>query len=313
VSIFDGVPEVSIAVPIARKFTYFYPPRSAGTYMYHCHFEDVEHVQMGMQGIIYVRPKQNKTGNPAGAPIARLGGNAGSPVLGYAYNDGVNTSDPLSTAYDREFTLLLNEVWTLAHDNDEAIQATDFTDYQPNYWTINGRAYPHTLLRGTGSGSEAFNALAIDDGDGAGASLRQPNSSLIQVNPSDRVLLRFADLGYQQHAMQLPGIRLHVVGQDATLLRGPTGADNSYLTNTIYLGPGEARDVLFTAPAYDPIGAISDGSLGSYNRYVLMNRNVSKLNNNGATAADGLGGMATEVRVYQNPLPPQSAPNEAYV
>ena len=41
--------------------TYFYRPHDAGTYMYHCHFEDVEHVQMGMTGMVFVRPKQNKT------------------------------------------------------------------------------------------------------------------------------------------------------------------------------------------------------------------------------------------------------------
>jgi FtsP/CotA-like multicopper oxidase with cupredoxin domain len=42
----DGVPEVSVAVPIAKQLTYFYRPHREGTYMYHCHFEDVEHVQM---------------------------------------------------------------------------------------------------------------------------------------------------------------------------------------------------------------------------------------------------------------------------
>ena len=56
---FDGVPEMSISVPIGRDFAYYYQPRDPGTYMYHCHFEDVEHVQMGMTGVLYVRPKQN--------------------------------------------------------------------------------------------------------------------------------------------------------------------------------------------------------------------------------------------------------------
>ena len=38
----------SISVPIGREFTYVYRPDDPGTYMYHCHFEDVEHVTMGM-------------------------------------------------------------------------------------------------------------------------------------------------------------------------------------------------------------------------------------------------------------------------
>ncbi len=61
IPLFDGVPELSLAVPIGRDFTYYYKPHDAGTYMYHCHFEDVEHVQMGMTGMVFVRPKQNQT------------------------------------------------------------------------------------------------------------------------------------------------------------------------------------------------------------------------------------------------------------
>ena len=57
----DGVPEVSVAVPIGKQLTYFYRPHREGTYMYHCHFEDVEHVQMGMTGIVFVRPLQDGT------------------------------------------------------------------------------------------------------------------------------------------------------------------------------------------------------------------------------------------------------------
>ena len=74
-----------------------------------------------------------------------------------------------------------------------------------------------------------------------------PNSALIQVNGGERVLLRLANLGYQQHAMQLPGIPMHVVGQDASLLRNGN-VDTSYWTDTLYIGPGESRDVLFDAP-----------------------------------------------------------------
>ena len=53
---YDGVPESSIAVAIGHDFTYVYRPQDAGTYMYHCHFEDVEHVTMGMHGIVFVKP-----------------------------------------------------------------------------------------------------------------------------------------------------------------------------------------------------------------------------------------------------------------
>lgn len=301
-AIFDGVPEVSLSVPPGRDFPYFFRPRDPGTYMYHCHFEDVEHVQMGMNGIVYVRPIQNFTGAGTGVPVARLGGNPASPILGYTYNDGDGI-----TAYDREFTLMLNEIDTRPHDLLEAVQEFIWTDYKANYWVINGRAYPDTVKPGNDP------SLVIP----STGEIHQPISSLIQANPGDRVLLRFANLGYEQHAMQLPGIRMKVVGHDATLLRGPAPAfaDLTYETNTVYIGPGEARDVLFTAPAYDALGPVSDdgNGLGPYNTYWLKNRNYNTLNNGGSVdPATGLGGMVTEVRVYQNPLPPQTEPNETY-
>jgi manganese oxidase len=269
VALFDGVPEVSIAVPLQRQFTYFYRPHAPGTYMYHCHMEDVEHVQMGMTGIVFVRPKQGPK---------------------FVYNDGDG-----STAFDREFPLLLNEIWDLAHDHDENIQESVWTDYKPNYFTINGRVYPQTTWP-NGDARVEF----------------QPNSSLMQVNGGDRVLMRLANLGYQQHSMQLPGVGpLKVVGEDATLLRRGT-TDLSYRTNTLYIGPGEARDVIFTAPTYHPArsgGDDNDGH-GPYNLYWFRNRDASKLSNNGAP---GLGGMVTQVRVYQNALPAQTSAGETYV
>lgn len=53
---FDGEPSSSVSVPMNRSFTYVYRPHDPGTYMFHCHVEDVEHVQMGMTGLVFVRP-----------------------------------------------------------------------------------------------------------------------------------------------------------------------------------------------------------------------------------------------------------------
>jgi manganese oxidase len=275
-AIFDGVPEVSIAVPPGRSFPYFFRPRREGTFMYHCHFEDTEHVQMGMDGIVYVRPYQNSGELPA------------YPVAGkYAYNDGDG-----STAYDREFALLLNEIWSLAHRNLESIQENLWTDYKPDYWVINGRSYPDTILPN-------------DD-----PSLpEQPASSLMQANAGERVLMRLANLGYEQHTMELVGIDMKVVGEDATLLRGPTGLDLSYPARSIYIGPGEARDVIFTAPAYNASAPGGSDGVGPYNRYQFRNRNLWALTNGGAPPP---GGMMTEVRVYAGGVPAQVDPNETY-
>ncbi|MFF4417890.1 multicopper oxidase domain-containing protein [Streptosporangium sp. NPDC001559] len=276
-TVFDGVPEVSVSVPIERRFTYFYRPHDPGTYMYHCHFEDVEHVQMGMTGIVFVRPAQD--GSPTLDPLHRS--------TSYAYND-----EDGSTAYDRHFAILLNEIEEREHDADEQIQEFIFTDYDPQYFTLNGRVYPQTILP-----------------NGHPSLPEQPVSALVQVNPGDRVLLRLANLGYEQHAMQLPGIPMKVVGEDATLLRSPSGADTSYITSTLYIGPGEARDVLFTAPRFNPGARVSTDARGPHNTYLLKNRDFRRLSNRGVP---GLGGMATEVRVYQTPLPAQTVVGETY-
>ncbi len=59
ITFFDGEPTGSVAVTTGRIFQYIYRPRDPGTYMFHCHVEDVEHVHMGMTGPVWVRPLQN--------------------------------------------------------------------------------------------------------------------------------------------------------------------------------------------------------------------------------------------------------------
>ena len=288
----DGVPEVSIAVPIGKQVTYFYRPHREGTYMYHCHFEDVEHVQMGMTGIVFVRPLQD-----------------GSSIGGFtkfAYNDANG-----STGYHRHFAILLNEVWKNFHDGDRDIQESIATDYNPQWFTLNGRCYPQTVLPNDDPSLPAAQRIGTPNPNYDDAiDYSQPNSALIQVNPGERVLLRLANLGYQQHAMQLPGIPMQVVGQDASWL-GKDGVDKTYLTNTLYIGPGEARDVLFTAPAYNASRPSGSDTRGPYNVYRFKNRDWRRLSNFGAPP--GPGGMQTEVRVYSNALPAQTVVSQTYV
>ena len=86
-------------------------------------------VTMGMHGIVFVKPDP-----------ARLGG--GATQAAYGIDDGDSTGD---TRYTREFAIMLSEVDTRAHFNDAHIQATDWTDFHADIWTMNGRAYPDTL------------------------------------------------------------------------------------------------------------------------------------------------------------------------
>jgi FtsP/CotA-like multicopper oxidase with cupredoxin domain len=266
IPLFDGVPELSLAVPVGRDLTYFYRPHDAGTYMYHCHFEDVEHVQMGMTGMVFVRPRQNR------APVA------GDPVgTTYAYNDGDG-----STRYDREFAYLISELWSAAHYRDAHIQVNDWTDYDPSFWLLNGRAHPDTLEPNGDPMSPAAGRLQY-----------QPISSLVTCNSGERVLLRMSNLGYQNHTLSVDNVDLLIVAKDASLLKGRDGTTNYLATNSVDIGPGESRDVIFTAP--DP------------GTYLLYDRKYSYLHNGGGA---GYGGMITEVRVGPpGAHPPQPAAN----
>jgi FtsP/CotA-like multicopper oxidase with cupredoxin domain len=293
IPIFDGEPHSSVGVPISRDLTYFYRARDPGTYLYHCHFEETEHVHMGMTGGVFIRPKQNYLGiggDPGSA--ARLGGNTapGAP-MGYVYNDGDG-----STAYDREFALVLSEVWSLAHWCDSHVQLPEWSDYNPDIYMINGRAYPDTI-ESNGGGRDPDSGDLIPP-EGRPELQYQPISSRITCNPGDRVLLRFINLGYTEQSMRLTGIKMRVVGHDATLLRGRDGNDLNYLSDTMHIGAGQSADAIFVAPEVD-----------SMTRLLLYSRNLAHLSNPGSL---GYGGPMTEIHIYPSsqPLDPQNEPNE---
>ncbi len=66
-SVYDGVPDASVAINIGGSFTYYYLSPDAGTYFWHCHITPPEHLQMGMVGQLYVRPRQNRV--PSGGSL----------------------------------------------------------------------------------------------------------------------------------------------------------------------------------------------------------------------------------------------------
>lgn len=293
---FDGEPSGSVSVPTGRNFTYIYRPREEGTYMFHCHVEDVEHVHMGMTGLVFVRPLQN--GNTALYPSGK-----------YAYNDGNGT-----TGYDREFAMFLSEVWAESHWADAHIQLPEWSDYKADFALLNGRVYPDTIAPNSPiNAAQSIHALAVEtdmSGDlvptpGYEHLQYQPHSSLITCQPGERVLLRFANLGFKESAITLAGIQMRVIGRDATLLRGRDGTPTSYETDTIAISAGESYDVVFTAPPFSG-GSGSSGS--GYDSYLLYNRAYTRSNN---LAAGGFGGQTTEVHVYPSgALSAQQYPND---
>jgi FtsP/CotA-like multicopper oxidase with cupredoxin domain len=309
---FDGEPSGSVSVPAGAEFTYVYQPREPGTYMYHCHVEDTEHVHMGMTGLVFVRPAQD--GNTALYPSGK-----------YAYNDGDG-----STGFDREYSMFLSEVWAEAHWADAHIQLPEWSDYHPDFSMLNGRVYPDTIAPGAALDATRVSPMdplkpipflpATRDINGElvvppapHEHLQfQPVSSLVECNAGEKVLLRFANLGFKEAAMTTAGIKMKVIGRDATPMKGRsatldpgtglyplTGVNTSYETNTISLGAGESFDVMLDIPAFSGVGA--------YDTYMLYNRNYTRTAN---LADGGYGGQTTEIRVYPaGSRPLQTLPN----
>jgi FtsP/CotA-like multicopper oxidase with cupredoxin domain len=263
-SVFDGVPESSATVNMGATFTYYYKIMDPGTYMYHCHVEATEHMQMGMLGNLYVEPKQNKTGYVGHLTPARLEGGPASEPLGYAYNDGDG-----STAYDVEKEIQIGSFDPNFHDQHIAIQALPFAAMRDKFPMLNGRGYPDTVNTGV-----------ISTNNGLGQDLpSQPINALITATAGQRVLLRISNLAVTRFYTLGSTIPMRVVGHSARLLRGPSGANLSYKTNSVTLGGGESIDVILDTAGLAP------------GTYLLYSTNLNYLSNNDKD----FGGMMTEI------------------
>lgn len=153
-SIFDGMPEGSIAVFAGSSITYYYKPRNPGTYFYHCHVEATEHIQMGMYGNLWVKPIQDRVcaGHFAGPPnnLSPPGycfkdAAKTQPWAGFAYDDGDG-----STGYDKAYPIQLSSIDPFFHDQDLRIQPPPLALVDDKYGTINGRSYPDTIANDPG-------------------------------------------------------------------------------------------------------------------------------------------------------------------
>jgi len=109
-------------------------------------------------------------------------------------------------------------------------------------------------------------------------------SSLITAAPGQRVLLRISNISITRYfTLTSLGVSMKVVARDARLLRGPTGIDLYYDTNTVTLGGGETADVIVEIPE-----DADDGDT-----YFLYTSNLNNLSN----GEEQRGGMMTEISV----------------
>ncbi|KAB0664410.1 multicopper oxidase domain-containing protein [Oryzomonas japonica] len=271
--VFDGEPMASISVNQGADFTYFYRLNDPGTYIYHCHREAPEHMEMGMLGNLVVRPLQDD--NRVGLVCAdgRAAAGAGS-YAGFAYNDG-----DCSTGYDKDILIQFADIDPAFHDADSFAQKLPFADFVARYSVLNGRGYPDTVdTAPITNNASAFSGLL-------GNYDAQRIHALMTINRpgGERVLIiRLSNLSIQNFAtIEIPGLPVQVIGKDAKFLRRPNGKDLRYYTSSVLIGPGESAELRI-----DTTG-VAAGT------YYLYSRNLDELH---ADQMDRSGAM-TEIRI----------------
>jgi len=288
-SVFDGVPEQSLSINEQASITYFYNLYEPGTFAWHCHVEATEHMQMGMLGALFVRPKQNKV-----AVGTVLGTHVHSAGDQYVYNDGDG-----DTFYDVEKMLLLGGLDGVFHDASEGVQPLPFADMFNNYPTINGRGYPDTTRVGDDPGNPDFDPVLTDFSDwtdfgeqsagpGGAEPLRntQPIDSIITANVGDKILLRLVNLDVTRgYTVQLSGgLKMRVVGEDARIYRGrgvASGKNITYESTAIDVDGGTTHEVIVDTTGIAP------------GTYVLYTTNMNYLSND----QEDFGGMMTTITI----------------
>jgi FtsP/CotA-like multicopper oxidase with cupredoxin domain len=307
-SFYDGVPDASVAINIGGSFTYYYLAPDAGTYFWHCHITPPEHLQMGMVGQIYVRPRQNRVpvGNDlysslvkqesdlrtacrrandgltptlssspdilCSNPLPAVNTSASRASTGkYAYNDGDG-----STYYDVEYPVQIHGFDPNFHFVGMTFNPEGFSDMKDKYFLLNGRSYPDTVTTGP---------MQTQSADGKNH-FSQPLPAIINITAGQKALLRISDLDVTEfQTLASLGIPMKVIALNAKLLRDQAGNNLYYNTNSITLGGGESLDVILDASDTNTYKA---GQV-----FYLYTPNLDHLSND----AENFGGLMTEVHI----------------
>jgi len=309
-SFYDGVPDASVAINIGASFTYYYLAPDAGTYFWHCHITPPEHLQMGMVGQLYVRPRQNRVAGDLYTGLTQQQGDLRTacrrandlvtpPVTGAT---DILCSNPLpavntsatgaatvsfgtgksgyayndgdgSTYYDVEYPIQIHGFDPNFHFVGMTFNPEGFSDMKDKYFLLNGRSYPDTVTPGP---------LATQSSDGS-MHFSQPLPAIINIKSGQKALLRISDLDVSEYqTLASLGIPMKVIGYNAKLLRDQAGNNLYYTTNSITLGGGESLDVILDATGY------TAGQV-----FYLYTPNLDHLSND----AENFGGLMTEVRI----------------
>jgi hypothetical protein len=279
-SFYDGVPDASVAINIGASFTYYYLAPDAGTYFWHCHITPPEHLQMGMVGQLYVRPRQDRVPNggnlynylelqngyvagstpPTPAPPAqvdlRTACNPAVDILCSATMPAINTGATEGTdkAGNPQKYVYNDGDGSTAYDTEYPVQMHGF---DPNFHFVGMTFNPemfvdmhdkYFLLNGRSYPDTVTPGPQATVSSDTQMHYSQPLPAVINIPVGGKASLRLVNLSVAEYfTLQTLGIPMHVVGWNAKLLRDQAGNNTEYWTNSITLGGGESNDVILDA------------------------------------------------------------------
>jgi FtsP/CotA-like multicopper oxidase with cupredoxin domain len=305
---YDGIPELSFGIPMAMfnddgtlasdpknsMFTYRMYCERPGTYLYHCHVEASEHVQMGMYGPMWVYPKEqgllNKTGGWAyGSPMTSF---SQEVMLLFTeiddeFHDGLfnpwkqdyfgNPRDPGPNPVNSTLASIPNYY---ADTSDPFVPGYKSTaQFHPNYWLVNGRCFPDTVLPGKytcgyqpGGATPGgllqdqlsfYEPVGITSNNSKfpvpSATLitipRQPVQTVVATGVGERVLVRTVHAGFQSpQPLHFHGVMPTIIAKDTeawlptTLPAFSANNDQTRRIFTLNIVSGEMYDLIVTYP-----------------------------------------------------------------
>jgi FtsP/CotA-like multicopper oxidase with cupredoxin domain len=206
--------------PQSGTVTYRFTASQPGTYLYNSGTRPDLQIEMGMVGALIVRPsgfvKANKT-----------------TWKGFGTTDSV---------FDHEYLFLLTEMDPDIHSQVEHLALAytggifnptiDTTRHFANYWFINGRTSPDTMMV---AGSKALPA--------------QPYDAFPIMHPKQNLFMRVVGGGRDPHPFHTHAMHARVLARNGRLLQSSSSAttsDLSYLVFSVNSHPGETVDAVFT-------------------------------------------------------------------
>ncbi|HWT74793.1 MAG TPA: multicopper oxidase domain-containing protein [Mobilitalea sp.] len=284
----DGFPESSFAVPMwigpsqmPPTATYYFLPEHPGTYMYHCHVEASEHVQMGMYGALVIYPSVESL-EAASIEMDHCGhwrykGEVQYQIPRYASHRQFAYNN-IQTFFDKEYVMLLSDLDLKWHQTVQTAFQTGLAfndaDFKPNFWLVNGRAFPDTLL-----------PHPQTPPIGSDPNVAQINyESYVHIKTDDKFLLRMINMGYAVVPWHIHGWHFTVIGKDAhpspfltisemldemSMHSGhkhtmDMNQDMMEMGFTETIGSGETHDLLLTADNKEPL----------YGRYIFEGQDM---------------------------------------